>query len=77
MKMNRLKSFIHNLKKKAMQVFEFDMEIPASSIEEATRKATAGAALIKELSIAELEKLAYIVKHDPDKRAMARRFLGV
>ncbi len=60
-----------------MQVFEFDMEIPASSIEEATRKATAGAALIKELSIAELEKLAYIVKHDPDKRAMARRFLGV
>jgi hypothetical protein len=60
-----------------MQSFDFDIKIQAVSIEEATRKANAGAVLIKELSIPELEKLAHIVRNDPDKRAMARRFLGV
>ncbi len=60
-----------------MQSFDFEIQIPANSVDEATRKANAGAVLIKELSIAELEKLAHIVRHDPDKRAMARRFLGV
>jgi hypothetical protein len=60
-----------------MQVFEFEIKIPAGSVEDATRKANAAACLLKELSIAELEKLAHIVKHDPDKRALARKFLGV
>ena len=60
-----------------MQSFDFDIKIQAGSIEEATRKANAAACLMKELSLAEIEKLAYIVKHDPQKRVMARRFLGL
>jgi hypothetical protein len=60
-----------------MPQFEYEINIHAASEEEAQRKVTAGSALLNILSIAELEKLAYIAQHDPQKRQMARTFLGV
>jgi hypothetical protein len=60
-----------------MQPFEFDIQIPAATQEDALRKANAAAVLLQKLSVAELEKLAYIVNNDPKKLAMARSFLGL
>ena len=60
-----------------MQRFDFEMQIPAKTQEEAIHKANAIAALAMELSAEELEKLVHVIKHDPEKRALARKFLGI
>jgi hypothetical protein len=60
-----------------MESYGFDLTVPANSLEEARRKADAGAVLISSLSAEELEKLADVVRNDPAKLALARKFLGV
>lgn len=60
-----------------MRPFDFEMQIPADTQEDALRKANAAVVLLQRLSVAELEKLAHIVQHDPQKLALARSFLGV
>jgi len=56
-------------------VFEFDLKIEAPTANEAQRKAKAGGILIARLKTDELEKLAHVVLHEPQKLALARKFL--
>lgn len=60
-----------------MPTYEFELKIQATSIEAATRKANAGAVLLENLSTEEIEKLAYVVRNEPEKLALARKFLGL
>jgi hypothetical protein len=60
-----------------MSKFSYDLEITASNEAEADTKMQALTTLASRLSAKELEKLAYIIKHDPIKTAMAKQALGV
>lgn len=53
------------------------MSIEAVSEKEATAKMQALTVLASKLSEKELTKLAHIVKTDPVKTAMAKKYLGV
>lgn len=60
-----------------MSKYSYDLEITANTEKEADTKMQALSTLASKLSAAELEKLAYIVKNDPVKTALAKKALGV
>jgi hypothetical protein len=60
-----------------MKKFHYDISIEAKTETEADAKMTALTTLAQKLSQAELTKLAHIVKNDPVKTALAKKYLGV
>lgn len=60
-----------------MKKFHYDITIEAKSETEADAKMTALTILAQKLTQAELTKLAHIVKTDPAKTALAKKYLGV
>ena len=60
-----------------MKKFHYDISIEAKTEGEAEAKMTAITTLASKLSQSELTKLAHIVKHDPIKTALAKKYLGV
>lgn len=60
-----------------MSKFSYEIEISASIESEADIKMQALTVLAIKLSATELEKLAWIVKNDPIKTALAKKALGV
>ena len=60
-----------------MKKFKYEITIEATEEKEAVVKMQAIVTLVSKLTVKELEKLAYIVKHDPVKLAMAKNALGV
>jgi hypothetical protein len=60
-----------------MKKFRYELTIEATAEKEALVKMQAVVTLVSKLSANELDKLAYIVKNDPVKLAMAKNALGV
>jgi 6-pyruvoyl-tetrahydropterin synthase len=60
-----------------MKKFNYDISIEAASEEEAQQKMTALITLVSKLKAHELSKLAHIIKNDPVKTALAKKYLGV
>ncbi|WP_207515035.1 hypothetical protein [Longitalea luteola] len=60
-----------------MKKFHYDISIEAKTESEADAKMTALTTLAQKLSPIELTKLAHIVKNDPVKTALAKKYLGV
>ena len=60
-----------------MQKFHYDISIEAKSEGEANAKMNALTTLASKLSEKELTKLAHVIKHDPVKTALAKKYLGV
>ena len=60
-----------------MKKYSYDISIEAKSESEADAKMAALTILASKLSEKELSKLAHIVKTDPIKTAMAKKYLGV
>ena len=60
-----------------MKKFHYDISIEAKSETEADAKMTALTTLASKLSQKELTQLAHIIKHDPVKTALAKKYLGV
>lgn len=60
-----------------MKKYGYDISIEAASEAEADTKMKALISLASKLSAKELDKLAWIVKNDPVKTAMAKKALGV
>lgn len=60
-----------------MKKFSYDITIEASTETEADTKMKALTTLAAKLSAKELDKLAWIVKNDPVKTAIAKKALGV
>jgi hypothetical protein len=59
------------------KTYEFDFTIEASSKGEAETKMAALAVMASRLSPEELTKLAHVIKNDPVKAALAKKYLGV
>lgn len=60
-----------------MQKFHYDISIEAKSEIEANAKMNSLTTLASKLSEKELTKLAHVIKHDPVKTALAKKYLGV
>jgi hypothetical protein len=60
-----------------MKKYNYELEIGASNEKEADIKMEALIILAAKLNAKELDKLAYIVKNDPVKTALAKKALGV
>lgn len=60
-----------------MAKFNYEIEIEAPTEKQADTKMESVTTLLSKLTTAELEKLAYIVKNDPVKTALAKKALGV
>ncbi|HMT75211.1 MAG TPA: hypothetical protein PKA77_14150 [Chitinophagaceae bacterium] len=60
-----------------MKKYQYDISIEASGENEADTKMQALVILAQKLSAKELARLAHIVKHDPVKTALAKKYLGV
>jgi hypothetical protein len=60
-----------------MKKYQYDISIEAKTETEADDKMTALTTLASKLSTKELTKLAQVVKNDPIKAAMAKKYLGV
>lgn len=60
-----------------MRKFQYDISIEAKTESEADSKMKALTTLASKLSEKELSKLAHIVKTDPVKTALAKKYLGV
>lgn len=60
-----------------MKKFHYDISIEASNESEADAKMTALTTLLSKLSAKELTKLAHVVKNDPIKTALAKKYLGL
>lgn len=60
-----------------MKKFHYDLSIEASTETEADAKMTALTTLASKLSQKELTKLAHVIKHDPVKTGLAKKYLGV
>lgn len=60
-----------------MKKFQYEISIEAKEEKEADTKIGALTTLAAKLSAQELSKLAHIVKHDPVKTALAKKYLGV
>ena len=60
-----------------MKDFSYNIRIPALLEKEANEKIAALAVLATHLNAKELTKLAHIVKTDPVKTALAKKYLGV
>jgi hypothetical protein len=60
-----------------MKKYYYDLSIEAATEQEADAKMTAITTLASKLTEKELTKLAHIIKNDPIKTAMAKKYLGV
>jgi hypothetical protein len=60
-----------------MKKFHYDISVEAATETEADAKMTALATLAAKLSQKELTKLAHVIKHDPVKTSLAKKYLGV
>jgi hypothetical protein len=60
-----------------MNKFHYDISIEAKTESEAHAKMTAITTLASKLSQVELTKLAHVIKHDPVKTSLAKKYLGV
>ncbi len=60
-----------------MKKYLYELTLEAKEEKEAESKMTALIDLVKGLSTAELIKLAHIVKHDPIKKSLAKKYLNV
>lgn len=60
-----------------MKKFHYDITIEATHQTEADAKMTALTTLASKLSQKELTKLAHVIKNDPVKTALAKKYLGV
>lgn len=60
-----------------MKKFAYDLSVEATDEKEAESKLTALTILASALTTAELSRLAHIIKHDPVKTAMAKKYLKV
>lgn len=60
-----------------MKKFHYDISIEAGTETEADAKMTALTILVSKLSQKELSKLAHVIKHDPIKTSLAKKYLGV
>jgi hypothetical protein len=60
-----------------MKKFHYDITIEAQSGSEADAKMTALTTLASKLSQVELTKLSHVIKHDPVKTSLAKKYLGV
>jgi len=60
-----------------MKKFQYDISIEGKTETEADAKMKALTTLACKLSQVELTNLAHIVKHDPVKTALAKKYLGV
>lgn len=59
-----------------MKKYDYDISIAASSSTEAEAKLTALSTLASRLSLTELTKLAHVIKNDPAKTALAKKYLS-
>jgi hypothetical protein len=60
-----------------MKSYSYKFTIEEKSEADADAKVEALSTLAKKLSVKELSKLAHIVKTDPVKTALAKKYLGV
>jgi hypothetical protein len=60
-----------------MNKYSYELAISATDEAEAETKIKALSVLASKLSAKELDKLAYVVKNDPVKTAIAKKALGV
>lgn len=60
-----------------MSKYHYDISIEAKTENEAGAKMNALTTLASRLSEKELVKLAHVIKHDPVKTALAKKYLGV
>ena len=60
-----------------MTKYQYEISIEAKTEPEANSKMTALTTLASKLSEKELTKLAHVIKHDPIKTALAKKYLGV
>jgi hypothetical protein len=60
-----------------MKKYQYNMSIEAKAESEADAKMQALTILASRLSEKELTKLAHVIKHDPVKTALAKKYLGV
>jgi hypothetical protein len=60
-----------------MKKFHYDISIEEKTETEADAKMTALTTLASKLSQKELTKLAHVIKHDPIKTSLAKKYLGV
>jgi hypothetical protein len=60
-----------------MKYYNYNIRIPALLEKEANEKIAALAILASHLNAIELTKLAHIIKTDPVKTALAKKYLGV
>lgn len=60
-----------------MKKFQYELSIEAKEEKEADTKMAALTVLAAKLSAQELSRLAHIIKHDPVKTALAKKYLGV
>lgn len=60
-----------------MKKYTYDFEIEANTEKEADAKMQALTIIAGKLNNRELEKLAWIIKNDPIKTALAKQALGV
>ncbi len=60
-----------------MNKYQYDISIEAKSESEAEAKMNALTTLASKLSEKELTKLAHVIKNDPIKTALAKKYLGV
>ena len=60
-----------------MKKYQYTMTIEAKTETEADGKMQSLTVLASRLSEKELTKLAYVIKYDPVKTALAKKYLGV
>ena len=60
-----------------MKSYTYKVTLEGKSETEADAKIEALTTLAKKLSVKELSKLAHVVKTDPAKTALAKKYLGV
>jgi hypothetical protein len=60
-----------------MKKYNYTMTVEAKTESEANTKMQALTVLASHLSEKELTKLAHVIKHDPIKTALAKKYLGV
>ncbi len=60
-----------------MKKYQYEISIEAKTEAEADLKMAALTTLASKLSEKELTKLAHVIKHDPIKTTLAKKYLGV
>jgi len=60
-----------------MKSYNYKLSLEETSEGDADAKMEALSTLAKKLSVKELSKLAHVIKNDPVKTALAKKYLGV